>query len=158
MQACSTWIEEEIELEPQPREELPGWRNAIAPRDLIPIVKRDPEGRQLVRKLPLSRSECADIPRPCPFVSCRYNLYTDVTPRGYLVTRDCDPLDMPPELSCALDIAEDGEHTQAEVGAILGGKRDDIMGERGVRRIEHDALATMRRDRLLAELVSEHDA
>ena len=30
---------------------------------------------------PRLRSECADGPRPCPFVSCKYHLYIDVSAR-----------------------------------------------------------------------------
>jgi hypothetical protein len=29
---------------------------------------------------PKSRSECKDMDRPCPFVSCKYHLYIDVHP------------------------------------------------------------------------------
>ena len=146
MQACSPWIAEE-EIAPA-APSLPDWRPAIAPRDLKPIVKRDPEGK-LPRALPLNRSACADIPRPCPYVSCRYNLYTDVTPRGYLVIRDCEPEDMPADRSCALDLAEDGEHTQEEVGELIG------VGGPRVLLIEASALARMRADKRLAELVSD---
>jgi hypothetical protein len=31
---------------------------------------------------PKTRADCADVPRPCPFVSCRWNLYLDVDNRG----------------------------------------------------------------------------
>src|SRR5688572_23421296 len=30
---------------------------------------------------PRTRAECADGPRPCPFISCKHHLYVDVSPR-----------------------------------------------------------------------------
>src|SRR5690606_7767913 len=29
---------------------------------------------------PTSRGECANVARPCPYVSCKYHLYIDVNP------------------------------------------------------------------------------
>lgn len=41
------------------------------------------------------------IPHPCPYVMCRYYLEA-------------------PDASCALDVANQGEHTQGEVADLLG--------------------------------------
>src|SRR5689334_22961695 len=30
---------------------------------------------------PRTRAECGDVPRPCPFVSCKHHLYLDVSRR-----------------------------------------------------------------------------
>ncbi len=76
---------------------------------------------------PLVRGDCSEIPRPCPFVSCRYHLAAD--------SRD----GMSYLYSCALDVAEDGAHTLEEVGQILGMATDDV------REIEVTALSRLRR-------------
>lgn len=75
---------------------------------------------------PLTRAECQDGPRPCPFVSCRHHLYLDVTDTGSLKLnfygRDVDEI---PE-TCALDVADRGEHTLLEVGDLLGITRERL--------------------------------
>ncbi len=75
---------------------------------------------------PNVRGDCAEIPRPCPFASCRHHLAAD--------SRDGAPY----LYSCALDAAEDGAHTLEEVGQILG------MAPELVREIEVTALARLR--------------
>lgn len=70
--------------------------------------------RRLLKRAPWrpqSRAECCDVPRPCPYVGCRYNLYLDVGRNGSLTLNfpDRSPLDMPADASCSLDIAERGE-------------------------------------------------
>ena len=58
---------------------------------------------------PKTRGDCEFIPRPCPFVSCKYNLYLDVNPRTGKATinhPDIEPEDMGRECSCALDVAD----------------------------------------------------
>src|SRR5258708_1322825 len=45
----------------------------------------DPELTALMAELdatrPKLRGDCAEGERPCPYVSCKYNLYVDVNPR-----------------------------------------------------------------------------
>jgi len=138
---------EELELE-APSAEIPVtpvWREAIG----IRVLRREPKPEvPAPRRLPLTRADCIDGPRPCLHVSCRHNLYTDVTWAGSLVVRDAEPEDMPPAGSCALDIAEDGAHTLEEVATALG-----ITKERA-RQIEEEALAKMRGDAVLQELAN----
>lgn len=58
---------------------------------------------------PKTRGECAGVPRPCPFVSCRMNLYLDVHPEtGSLKFNwpDREPDEMQADASCALDVAD----------------------------------------------------
>lgn len=64
---------------------------------------------------PKTRDDCRDVPRPCPFVGCRWNLYLDVTERGSIVMNfpEREPGDMVE--SCALDVAERGSHNSTEV-------------------------------------------
>lgn len=89
---------------------------------------------------PVTRGDCLGLPRPCPFVGCRHHLYLDVKPTGAITL--CWPHLAPWEIpeSCALDVAECGEHTLDEVGELL-----NVSQER-VRKIEMLAL-----DRLRAE-------
>lgn len=76
-------------------------------------------------KKPETRGECANIPRPCPFVSCRYNLYFDVTKTGHLLKNfDCEPFEM--KESCALDIADRGQTQLHKIAEALGVSRQAI--------------------------------
>lgn len=63
---------------------------------------------------PKTRADCASVPRPCPYVGCRYHLAIDVRRSGSLVI-----IDNLPE-SCALDVAEKGSHTLEAVGELIG--------------------------------------
>lgn len=87
-----------------------------------------------VESLPLrprTRGDCVDGPRPCPWVGCRYNLYLDVR-RAHPVKRrryppevrlshpDREPWEVPPDQSCALDVADSGRQGTREVGRLLG--------------------------------------
>ena len=69
-------------------------------------------------KLPVTRGDCKDGPRPCPF-ACRYRL---------------DGAE-----SCALDVADRGEQLNPEAVALLMG-----MSQAGVRWVEDAALAKVR--------------
>lgn len=72
--------------------------------------------------LPVTRGDCASVPRPCPYVSCKYNLYLDVTRAGSILLNfpDREPWDMPPDRSCALDVADRGPQTLQAVGEAIG--------------------------------------
>jgi len=77
---------------------------------------------------PASRSECRSMPRPCPFVGCRYHLYLDVNPRNGNVKYNFPDLE-PWELaySCALDIAEMGSGvTLEEIGHAMNLTRERV--------------------------------
>lgn len=80
---------------------------------------------------PTCRSQCVDGPRPCPWVSCRYNLTIDIIKGRVRVNP-------PGEDSCALDVADRGEHSVAEIAAILG------ISKQRVSFIEQEALAFLR--------------
>jgi hypothetical protein len=74
---------------------------------------------------PHTRGECRDNGiRPCPWVSCRYNLYLDVKPSGNLKINF--PGTEPDEMieSCALDVADRDGATLAEVGQCLNVTRE----------------------------------
>jgi len=82
-----------------------------------------PEG---VRFLPLTRQECLTTERPCPFVSCRYHLYLDVTEKGSLKLNYPDQEPWEISESCALDVADAGDHTLEEVGQLLQVTRERV--------------------------------
>lgn len=83
----------------------------------------------------------ADHCRPCVRVSCRYNLYLDVSPAtGSLKLNfpDLEPGDM--EHSCTLDVADEGGATLEQVAQTM-----NMVRER-VRQIEEEAFVTMVRN------------
>lgn len=84
---------------------------------------------------PKTRAECEGHARPCPFVSCRWHLYLDVTIGGSIRLNfpDIEPADMTD--SCVLDIADRGGMTLEEVGAAI-----NLTRER-VRQLEVSALS-----------------
>lgn len=77
---------------------------------------------------PRNRSDCRDGLRPCPWVSCRYHLYLEVTDAGSI--RVAHPEAEPWEMgtSCALDVADaepDGV-SLAAVGGLLALTRERV--------------------------------
>ena len=83
------------------------------------------DGTDDVDRLPASRSECKTGYRPCPFVSCRFHLYLDVTEHGAIKLNfpDQEPWEM--KTSCALDVAEAGDGlTLEELGGLLNLTRE----------------------------------
>ena len=87
---------------------------------------------------PKTRSECADMERPCPFVSCKYHLYVDVHPvRGSIKVNFTDLEVWEMTETCALDIADRGGITLEEVGEIM-----NLTRER-VRQVETAGLAKL---------------
>lgn len=88
---------------------------------------------------PKVRADCAAITGPCPFVSCKYNLFLDVTRTGNITYnfpgKEIDEL---PE-TCALDIAERGGVTLNEVGDLFQLSRERI------RQIENKILDKLKR-------------
>jgi hypothetical protein len=87
---------------------------------------------------PLTRAECAEMPRPCPFVSCKYHLYIDVSPRTGAIKLNFPDLEVwEMTESCALDVADRGGTTLEDVGAIMNLTRERI------RQVEVKALAKL---------------
>lgn len=84
----------------------------------------------LLKKRPRSRGDCVKGPRPCPWVSCRHHLGTDVKPRKMTKKR---AKKKPPLLkiyeenifgerpSCVLDLCEEGQPmTFEQIGEAIG--------------------------------------
>ena len=90
----------------------------------IPVV----EGYYPERKQrPLTRGDCENGVRPCPYVSCRMHLYLDVLPTGSVRLNfpkiHPDELHKMPE-TCALDVADKGGQTLEEAGTYLNVTRE----------------------------------
>ena len=76
---------------------------------------------------PKARGECANVARPCPYVSCKYHLYIDVNPATGSIKINFPDLEVwELQHSCALDVAQQGGITLEEVGEILNLTRECI--------------------------------
>ncbi len=76
---------------------------------------------------PKTRTECVDMERPCPFVSCKYHLYIDVHPvRGSIKLNFPDVEVWEMTETCSLDIADRGGITLEEVGEIMNLTRERV--------------------------------
>jgi hypothetical protein len=76
---------------------------------------------------PMSRSECANDIRPCPWVACKHHLYLDVNPETGSIKinfPDLEPWEM--RETCALDVADRAGITLEEVGEIMNLTRERI--------------------------------
>jgi len=76
---------------------------------------------------PKTRAECRDMPRPCPYVSCKHHLYLDVNPHTGSIKLnfpDLEPWEL--EHTCALDVADEGSRTLEEIGAITNLTRERV--------------------------------
>lgn len=70
---------------------------------------------------PTKRGQCAQGARPCPFVACQYHLATDITAAGSIKLHfgsEEDPLKAMQE-TCALDVADKGDHDMDVIGRYL---------------------------------------
>jgi hypothetical protein len=81
----------------------------------------------LEHQRPRTRADCEGGERPCPFVSCRHNLFLDVNPETGSVKMNFPGKELwEIEHSCALDIAELGGRTLEEVGSLMNLTRERI--------------------------------
>lgn len=113
----------------------------------------DPEEEELLSELsgsrPKARSECINSPRPCVFVSCKYNLYLDVNPEtGSIKLNFPDKEIWELDYTCALDVAEKGGITLEEVGEIMNLTRERIrqVETRGLEKVRTATEAEPPRD------------
>ncbi|TXH57067.1 MAG: hypothetical protein E6Q97_05090 [Desulfurellales bacterium] len=86
---------------------------------------------------PMTRSGCADIPRPCNRYACRYHLWSNTERQGrpHHGTAPDAKLERVSDETCALDLAERGSMHYREIAPVLG---RGFTRER-VRQIEHRA-------------------
>jgi hypothetical protein len=88
---------------------------------------------------PRERRDCADMPRPCPFVSCAHHLYLDVNQESRSLKLNFPHLEVwEMAETCSLDVADLGGITLEEVGAILNLTRERI------RQVEVSGLAKIK--------------
>ncbi len=114
----------------------------------------DPEEAELLSELnqtrPRTRADCVNSPRPCVFVSCKYNLYLDVNPEtGSIKLNFPDKEIWELEYTCALDVSEKGGITLEEVGEIMNLTRERIrqVETRGLEKVRHATEAEPKRAR-----------
>ncbi len=114
----------------------------------------DPEEAELLTELsstrPRTRADCVSSPRPCVFVSCKYNLYLDVNPEtGSIKLNFPDKEIWELEYTCALDVAEKGGITLEEVGEIMNLTRERIrqVETRGLEKVRTATEAEPKRPR-----------
>lgn len=76
---------------------------------------------------PRVRHECKDMPRPCPFVSCKHHLYLDVNPETGSIKLNFPDLEVwEMKDTCSLDVADRNGITLEEVGEIMNLTRERI--------------------------------
>ena len=77
---------------------------------------------------PKTRGDCAKVPRPCPYVACKYSLYLDVSETGSIILNfpHLEPGQMPANQSCALDLAERGAMTLEDIAVVTNLTRERI--------------------------------
>lgn len=95
---------------------------------------------------PRTRGDCAQVPRPCPYVACKYSLYLDVSSTGSIILNfpHLEPGQMPAERSCALDLAEHGPMTLEYIAVVTNLTRERI------RQVELKALTRQGRSAAVA--------
>lgn len=93
---------------------------------------------------PITRGDCKDGDRPCPWASCRYHLAINMSHGGSEVVMSFPDLEIweIPE-TCALDVADRGDHRLEEIAKITNVTRERI------RQIEARSLITLRPNRNL---------
>lgn len=110
--------------------------------ELLTLVENDRENEEYRYpegvERPKTRGECAGGARPCPFVSCKFHLYLDVTKTGSIRITDPSKEVWEMEETCALDVADRGGQSLSEVGNII-----NTTNER-VRMLEFKALRRLR--------------
>lgn len=113
----------------------------ISPRELLRQLRQEehiayPEGVER----PRTRSDCAAMPRPCPFVSCAHHLYLDVNPESGAVKMNFPHLEVwQMEETCSLHVADGGGATLEKTGEFLNLTRERI------RQVEERGLIKMKR-------------
>lgn len=124
----------------------------LAPAQPLPPARPDVQDASTGPKEPMRpmiRAECLHGPRPCPWVTCRYHLWTQTARRygaggsssWHLLTEDRvgEILGQMPQ-TCVLDVVRPGlELTLEEVGEIL-----QVVRER-VRQIQQDGERSLRK-------------
>lgn len=123
---------------PEPGEYSESIPITVTARQVAKDVKHGRAGHEEPEEQrPATRVECKGGARPCPWVSCRYNLYLDVGAKGSLKLHfpHQDPTEV--EYSCALDMADEDGVTLEVVGAATNVSRERV------RQVEEMAIEKM---------------
>ncbi len=86
--------------------------------------------KELDELRPKIRADCKNVPRPCPYASCRFNTFLDIHPSSgklKILHKNCeDPADMKMD-NCVLDIVDKhGALTLEEIGTIMNITRERV--------------------------------
>lgn len=96
---------------------------------------------------PKTRAECANGPRPCPWVSCKHHLALDVNAEtGSIKLNFPDREVWEISNTCALDVAEGGTHTLEQIGSLLNVTRERL------RQVESSGLSKLRELRIVKQI------
>lgn len=140
---------EEPDGEPQ-AEEAEDEEEPEPPSEASPAAARPWTNDTMLHRRPVTRGDCIDGPRPCPYVSCHHHLYWEVAEKDITHGRPAASVFSLVE-SCVLDVADRGAVTLEEVGTLFG-----ICRER-VRQIEKIALQKGKRnDAYRGSALAEH--
>jgi hypothetical protein len=119
----------------------------IIPPDL-PLHMGGDDGDDLER--PVTRGDCENEPRPCPWVGCRYHFFFEVIGRILKIPKDKIP-SVPDdvlvnilekmEYTCILDWAAKGPNTLEQIGQMFGLTRERVrqIEFKGLRHLEVQA-------------------
>lgn len=136
----------DVEAEAEAAPDLPRWSRAAARRRGIPpkktlAVRRITKlelaaGRAELKALgadepyerPKTRGDCSRVPRPCPYIACKYSLYLDVSETGSVILNfpHLEPGQMPADQSCSLDLADRGAMTLEDIAVVTNLTRERI--------------------------------
>lgn len=76
---------------------------------------------------PRTRRECEDGPRPCPFASCKWHLFLEVSPKTGSIKFNFPDLEVwEMRETCTLDLAERGGLPLESVGAVMNLTRERV--------------------------------
>lgn len=74
---------------------------------------------------PITRGDCANAARPCPYVSCKHHLFLEVNQNtGSIKFNFPDQEVWELEHSCALDVAAEGPATLEHIGHVMNFTRE----------------------------------
>lgn len=100
---------------------------------------------------PMTRADCLDGPRPCPWVSCRYHLFWARRKRAK------PPWEM--DETCTLDIADRGGVTLDVVAAVMGLTRERVRQiEAHAIQHAHDVVTFCHMEAQMVELLESLDS
>jgi hypothetical protein len=118
-----------IDREAPEDDEVTFVRRKEEPEDKGPPTPADLARLDMAKRSLRVLGHCEDVPRPCPFVSCRHNLYLDVDPRTGAVTMNfplLEPGDMPANGSCAMDVVAHRGMSEAAIAELMNEGREQV--------------------------------